>query len=150
MASTESRIRVWQEQCLSINTVYGKDLKMSRSQISHTNLDTRVCGLDSLGRLLNDISPAIILGGALALLMGTEVFAQVDGVDKIIKGVSDSVLPNVKYGTGVVSGTLGLGIAIAGLLKTSPRMLIAGASLAIIPATLWDSVVGGAATILIP
>ena len=107
-------------------------------------------GSSSFIRFLKGVAPTVVLGGVLALVMGTEVLAQVDGVDKVIKGVADSVLPNFKFGTGVVSGTLGLGIAIAGLLKTSPRMLMAGAALAIIPATLWDSVVGGAATILIP
>lgn len=123
---------------------------MNNLAIANRNFKPTYMGFHNFPRLVNGVAPTLILGGVLALLMGSETFAQVDGVDKIIQGVATSILPNLKFGTGVVAGALGLGIAIAGLLKTSPRMLLSGAGLAIVPATLWDSVVGTAATILIP
>jgi len=127
-----------------------RNFKMNNLTLNSTRDKKNESNSKRLCQLLKRSAPTLMVAGILTLLMGTGALAQVDGVDKVIKGVADSVLPNFKFGTGVVSGTLGLGIAIAGLLKTSPRMLMAGAALAIIPATLWDSVVGGAATILIP
>lgn len=106
--------------------------------------------LQRAGFLLKANAPTLVVSAVLALLMTPDALAQVDGVDKIIKGVSDSILPNFKYGVGVLSGVSGLCLFIFGLVKSMPKVMGYGAGLAIIPATLWDSVVGGAATVLIP
>ena len=102
-----------------------------------------------LGQLLKRSASTLMVAGALALFMGTEAFAQVQGVDAIIQGVATSIMPNFKFATTILAGGLGLCLFIGGLVKTAPRMMVSGAGLAIIPAALWNPVVGTAATVLI-
>jgi hypothetical protein len=86
-----------------------------------------------------------------ALVLTPDSFAaEVTDVNAAITGIANSLLPNFKFGTSVVSGGLGLGLLVAGLLKTSPRLLISGGCLAIVPAAIFSSVVGNTVTMLIP
>jgi hypothetical protein len=96
------------------------------------------------------ILPTIAMGGLLVLLGTTETLAQTEGVDRIITGVSNTILPNFKFGAAVISAVMGILLFIYGLVKPHLRLLGYGAGLAIIPYTLWDSVVGTVSTVLIP
>ena len=85
-----------------------------------------------------------------ALILSPDIFsAEVEGVDKAIKGIATAIVPNFKFGTSVVSGAVGLGLLIAGLVKTSPRMLISGGCLAVVPAAVFTSIVGEAASLMV-
>jgi hypothetical protein len=104
----------------------------------------------SLGHIVKKSAPTLMMVTLLTLLIISDAHAHTEGVDAIIRGVSTTILPNLKFGVGVTAGGLGLCLILYGLAKQAVRIGLSGLALGVIPVTLWDSIVGTAATVLIP
>lgn len=100
--------------------------------------------------LFRNTASTLMVATLVTLLVMPDAFAHTEGVDAIVRGVSTTILPNLKFGVGVTSGGLGLCLILYGLAKQAVRIGLSGLALGVIPVTLWDSIVGTAATVLIP
>lgn len=107
--------------------------------------------VESSKGLFRNTAPMLMVATlATFLVVPADASAHTEGVDAIIRGVSTTILPNLKFGVGVTSGGLGLCLILYGLAKQAVRIGLSGLALGVIPVTLWDSIVGTAATVLIP
>jgi len=100
--------------------------------------------------LFRNTAPILMVATLATFLVVPDASAHTEGVDAIIRGVSTTILPNLKFGVGVTAGGLGLCLILYGLAKQAVRIGLSGLALGVIPVTLWDSIVGTAATVLIP
>lgn len=131
-------------------TILERNFKMINLRFLEQNSTQEYKGVAKFIPLFKKTAPTIMAATLVTILMMPSALAQTEGVDAIIKGVSTTILPNLKFGVGVTAGGLGLCLILYGLAKQAVRIGMSGLALGVIPVTLWDSIVGTAATVLIP